>query len=143
MDSKVCVDFHVHSNMSDGTLSPTEVVKLAKEAGLTAIALTDHDTIDGVSEAIEAGEKYGVKVVPGIEISAEYKGGDLHISPRLPEKWESLKFAFINKGVNLKISVYKDKFEVIADKNIEIFVDKKKVSIEAEKPYTFDLNIGE
>ena len=79
MDSKVCVDFHVHSNMSDGTLSPTEVVKLAKEAGLTAIALTDHDTIDGVSEAIEAGKKYGVKVVPGIEISAEYKGGDLHI----------------------------------------------------------------
>ena len=75
----------------------------------------------------------------GIEI----KGGDLHINPRLPEKWGSLKFAFINKGANLKISVYKDKFEVIADKNTEIFVDKKKVSIEAEKPYTFDLNIGE
>ena len=73
------IDLHVHSTASDGTCSPKEVVKLAKENELYAIALTDHDTIDGVSEAIEAGKKYGVKVVPGIEISAEYKGGDLHI----------------------------------------------------------------
>lgn len=100
MDSKVCVDFHVHSNMSDGTLSPTEVVKLAKEAGLTAIALTDHDTIDGVSEAIEAGEKYGVKVVPGIEISAEYKGGDLHIL--------GLNVDYHNEEFIAKVSVCRD-----------------------------------
>jgi predicted metal-dependent phosphoesterase TrpH len=86
--------------MSDGTLSPTEVVKLAKEAGLTAIALTDHDTIDGVSEAIEAGEKYGVKVVPGIEISAEYKGGDLHIL--------GLNVDYHNEEFIVKVSVCRD-----------------------------------
>lgn len=79
MENNNYVDFHVHSNMSDGTLSPTEVVEQAAKAGLKAIALTDHDTIDGVAEAVEAGIRYGVKVVPGIEISAEYKGGDLHI----------------------------------------------------------------
>ena len=74
-----CVDFHVHSNISDGTLTPTEVVKMAADKGLAAIALTDHDTIDGVEEALRAGETYGIRVIPGIEISADYNGSDLHI----------------------------------------------------------------
>lgn len=74
-----CVDFHVHSNISDGTLTPTEVVKMAADKGLAAIALTDHDTIDGVEEALKAGETYGIRVIPGIEISADYNGSDLHI----------------------------------------------------------------
>lgn len=73
------IDLHVHSKMSDGTLTPTEVVKLAKEIGLFAIALTDHDTVDGVEEAIKAGKEYGVRVIPGVELSADYKGSDLHI----------------------------------------------------------------
>lgn len=73
------IDLHVHSNISDGTMSPSDVVKLAAESGLSAIALTDHDTVDGIEEALAAGEKYGVEVIPGIEISADYKGGDLHI----------------------------------------------------------------
>lgn len=63
------IDLHTHSTCSDGTLSPSEVVKLAKEKGLSAIALTDHDTIDGLTEAIEAGKKYGVQVITGIEFS--------------------------------------------------------------------------
>lgn len=79
MNNTNYVDFHVHSNVSDGTLTPTEVVKEAVKAGMVAMALTDHDTIDGIKEAIAAGIKYGIKVVPGIELSAEYKGGDLHI----------------------------------------------------------------
>lgn len=73
------IDLHVHSNISDGTLTPTEVVKMAADMGLAAIALTDHDTIDGIEEALLAGERYGVQVIPGIEISADYKGSDLHI----------------------------------------------------------------
>lgn len=73
------IDLHVHSNQSDGTLTPAEVVRLAKSKGLVAIALTDHDTVAGISEAVREGEKVGIKVIPGIEISAEYCGGDLHI----------------------------------------------------------------
>ena len=73
------IDLHVHSNISDGTMTPEQVVKLAADSGLAAIALTDHDTIDGIEEAVKAGEEYGVKLIPGIEISAEYKGSDLHI----------------------------------------------------------------
>lgn len=74
-----CIDLHVHSTASDGTLTPREVVKLAKESGLVAIALTDHDTIQGIEEAVDEGNKLGIKVIPGIEISAEYLGGDIHI----------------------------------------------------------------
>ncbi len=65
------IDLHTHSNKSDGSMTPTELVFHAKEAGLSAIALTDHDNIDGVSEALQAGEEIGIEVVPGIELSAK------------------------------------------------------------------------
>lgn len=73
------VDLHVHSHVSDGTLSPTELVIHAKESGLSAIALTDHDTIEGLEEAIHAGQHYQLEVVPGIELSAEFRTDNLHI----------------------------------------------------------------
>ena len=63
------IDLHTHSTCSDGTFLPAEVVKLAKEKGISAIALTDHDTLDGLPEAIEEGKKYGVEVITGIEFS--------------------------------------------------------------------------
>lgn len=73
------VDLHVHSYASDGTFSPTGLVKYAKEKGLTAFALTDHDTVSGLTEAVNAGEKYGVRVIPGIEISCLFHKKDIHI----------------------------------------------------------------
>lgn len=63
------IDLHTHSTKSDGTLTPRALVRAASEIGLSAIALTDHDTIDGLEEAQKAGEKYGVRVIPGIEMS--------------------------------------------------------------------------
>ena len=66
---KKYIDLHTHSTASDGSFTPTEVVKAAKDAGLSAIALTDHDTIDGLAEATEAGRKYGIEVITGIEFS--------------------------------------------------------------------------
>ena len=94
------VDFHVHSYVSDGTVSPTEVVELAAKAGLVAMALTDHDTVDGVEEAIKAGEKYGIRVVPGIELSADYKGSDLHIL--------GLNVDYVNEEFREKVAVCRD-----------------------------------
>lgn len=73
------VDLHTHSNASDGTMKPGELVRLAKERGLKAIALTDHDTIDGLAEAVAAGRQWGVEVIPGLEISARHPGGSMHI----------------------------------------------------------------
>lgn len=73
------VDLHTHSNKSDGSLSPTALIDEAKSIGLSAIALTDHDTIDGLEEAINHGNEIGVKVIPGVELSTEYMGRDVHI----------------------------------------------------------------
>jgi predicted metal-dependent phosphoesterase TrpH len=74
------VDLHCHSTASDGTFSPTDVLKLAKERGLSALALTDHDTINGVAEASRVAAELGIDFLPGIEISAEYPHpGTMHI----------------------------------------------------------------
>lgn len=72
------IDLHVHTTASDGTASPAEAVELAKAAGLSAIAITDHDTVSGYAEAAEAGKALGVEVIPGIEISTKY-GRAVHI----------------------------------------------------------------
>jgi len=73
------IDLHMHSRFSDGMLSPTELINMAKERELVAISLTDHDTLDGVPEAIAAGKENGVEVLAGVELSCEYNGRDLHI----------------------------------------------------------------
>lgn len=73
------VDLHVHSTKSDGTYTPTELVNYAVEKGLTAFALTDHDTIDGIEEALEAAKNKPITVIPGIEYSTEYLNRDVHI----------------------------------------------------------------
>lgn len=73
------IDLHVHTYYSDGDLSPTEVVEQAAKNKLWAIAITDHDTLTGIEEAIETGEKYGVEIVPGVELSVLKDGQELHI----------------------------------------------------------------
>jgi hypothetical protein len=73
------IDLHTHSSASDGTLSPADLMKYAQAKGLEAIALTDHDTVEGLEEAIAAATSIGFEVVPGVEISAEYPEATLHI----------------------------------------------------------------
>jgi predicted metal-dependent phosphoesterase TrpH len=73
------IDLHVHSTASDGSLLPAGVVKRAAAAGLRAIALTDHDTLAGMPEALAAGEQYGVRVVGGCEFSAASPWGEMHV----------------------------------------------------------------
>jgi len=73
------IDLHTHSNASDGSFPPQEVVRLAKERRLKALALTDHDTIDGLPEAMAAGQEFGIEVIPGVEISARHANGSMHI----------------------------------------------------------------
>jgi hypothetical protein len=73
------IDLHTHSNRSDGTFEPTEIVRRAVERDLEVIALTDHDTTEGLEEAIAAGHELGVEVVPGVEFSAEYERTSIHV----------------------------------------------------------------
>ncbi|MBR4993813.1 MAG: PHP domain-containing protein, partial [Lachnospiraceae bacterium] len=73
------IDLHVHSTYSDGTYTVEELVDYAVNKGLSAIALTDHDTIDGLDEIIDYAKDKPVEVIPGIEFSTEYEGKDIHI----------------------------------------------------------------
>ena len=73
------IDLHTHSNRSDGTFEPAEVVRLAAERALDVVALTDHDTTDGLAEALATGSVVGVEVVPGVEFSAEFEGNSVHV----------------------------------------------------------------
>lgn len=73
------VDLHSHSTASDGSRSPADVVREAKRVGLAALALTDHDTLDGIAEATRTGAELGVRVVPGIELSAVEGDVETHI----------------------------------------------------------------
>jgi 3',5'-nucleoside bisphosphate phosphatase len=73
------VDLHSHSTASDGSRAPADVVREAKRVGLTALALTDHDTLDGIPEATATGDDLGVRVVPGVELSAVEGDSETHI----------------------------------------------------------------
>jgi hypothetical protein len=72
-------DLHVHTSASDGDFSPEEVIRQAKEIGLAAVGIADHDTVGGVEEALEAGKKYGVEAIPAVELSSEFEQSEVHI----------------------------------------------------------------
>lgn len=72
-------DLHTHTTASDGLHSPADVVQKAKQAGLAAVAITDHDTISGVAEALKEGERIGITVIPGVELSTVADGIDIHV----------------------------------------------------------------
>lgn len=76
---RVFADLHVHSKASDGTQSPSEIVRRAKELGLGAVAIADHDTMEGVPEALEEGAKIGLEVVAAVEINTDTGDGESHI----------------------------------------------------------------
>ncbi|MGE5592258.1 MAG: PHP domain-containing protein [Betaproteobacteria bacterium] len=73
------IDLHVHSTASDGRYSPREVVRLAFERGVKTVALTDHDTVDGLREAESAGAECGVRVIPGVELSTDMEEAEVHV----------------------------------------------------------------
>jgi len=73
------IDLHTHSTFSDGVLTPTQLIRRAAKSGVRTLALADHDTIGGLTEAARAAKKYGVRLIPGIETTARYKNFNLHI----------------------------------------------------------------
>jgi len=72
-------DLHIHTSFSDGKLSPVEIIDLAKEKGLNIIGITDHDNIEGSQAMLEHNGKYGIEVISGIELSADYHGKEIHL----------------------------------------------------------------
>lgn len=73
------VDLHLHTTHSDGSLTPSQVIALAHEAGVTAAAITDHDITSGIPEAMQAGREHGIDIIPGVEISSLFGDAELHM----------------------------------------------------------------
>ncbi|NLH48343.1 MAG: PHP domain-containing protein [Myxococcales bacterium] len=73
------IDLHTHTTASDGTLSPAELVALARESGLRAVAITDHDTLDGLPEALETSRRWNYEVIAGVELSVDFRGKAVHM----------------------------------------------------------------
>lgn len=133
------VDLHVHSTKSDGTLTPTELVNYAIEKGLSAFALTDHDTTEGIDEALAAAANHNeaikndskqglpLEVIPGIEFSTEYMGKDIHIlglyidynSPAFKEKIQEFVDSRILRNQKMCASLASDGIDITYEKLIE------------------------
>ena len=133
------IDLHVHSTKSDGTLTPSELVQYAIEKGLSAFALTDHDTTEGIDEAIEAANRHNeavkngtieglpLEVIPGIEFSTEYIGKDIHIlglyidynSPAFKEKIQEFVDARILRNKKMCASLASDGIDITYEKLLE------------------------
>ena len=79
------IDLHTHSRASDGTQTPTELIRAAHAAGLDVVAITDHDTTEGWAEAAKAAEEVGIGLVRGIEISTKMAGQSVHLLAYLPD----------------------------------------------------------
>ncbi len=118
------IDLHVHTNMSDGSFSPAEVVRLAAERGIKAIAITDHDTVAGIAEAQAEGARIGVEVIAGVEISAQWDAGILHIlgffvHPDNPELLRVLEY--LREGRQARVPQILSK---LRDCNVHITIDE-------------------
>ena len=122
------IDLHTHTTASDGSLSPTELLALAKEVGLTAIGVTDHDTVAGLAEAKAAGLRQGVEVVPGCELSVGEGKQSMHILGLfLPDDPARLA-----KTLDFVISARMGRNQKIVDKLNELGVDITLDEIKAE-----------
>ena len=103
------IDLHVHSNKSDGSMTPSQLVDYAITKKLTAFALTDHDTTEGLSEALEAAKGKPIEVIPGIEFSTEYEKRDVHIvglyiqyqNPEFQVKLQDFIHSRINRNIKM------------------------------------------
>ena len=130
------VDLHVHSNKSDGSFSPSQLVDLAISKGLSAFALTDHDTTEGLEEAIQAAQKYNnslinnekngkpLEVIPGIEFSTEYMGKDIHIIGLFIEYNSPIFKEKIKEFVDARIERNRKMCEGLASAGIDITYEK-------------------
>lgn len=121
------IDLHTHSVKSDGAMQPREVVETAKNAGLSAMSLTDHDVIDGVREAMQRGEELGIEVIPGIELSAKFKT-ETHVlgyfvdldNPDFLEKLEEIKRVRMQRNYETAENLQKIGFPITVEDAMQL-----------------------
>ena len=113
-------DLHAHTTASDGTLSPAELVRLAKDHGLRALALTDHDTVAGVPEAIAAADAVGIELVPGVEVSANFGNVPVHVLGLFVEYREPWLVEFFDEAGKRRIDRVHEMVAKLAKLGIDI-----------------------
>jgi hypothetical protein len=119
------VDFHVHSNRSsDGEFSPAELVGLAREHGMQAISIADHDTVAAYPEAVELGRQAGVEVIPGIELTTLFGGREFHVLLPLLD-WTSPALAKIIEGQTVcRMNETRERVEKVRALGIDLTMDE-------------------
>jgi predicted metal-dependent phosphoesterase TrpH len=117
-------DLHIHSNLSDGTETPEELVKLAQAVGLKTIALTDHDNIDGIEVAMVSGKGYGVEVIPGIEFTTENPRAEVHILGYFFDHHDSELLAILGKIQEGRVDRIYKIVEKLKEQGVEIAADE-------------------
>jgi 3',5'-nucleoside bisphosphate phosphatase len=127
------IDLHVHSNASDGTLTPAEVVSLAASLSLSAIALTDHDTVAGVAEAqaaalVMSDASNPLRIIPGAEISVAYNGRDIHILGLFLDTKNNALIKTLNEAVAKREERNEKMAANLRGAGIDITVDKLKAA---------------
>ena len=125
----VMVDLHSHTTAPDGTYSPEESVIRAKDKGLKALAITDHDTVGGIAEAIKAGEKWGIEVIPGIEISTVDAGQDIHVLGYFIDIEDE---KFLNRLADLR-TVRNKRNEMIIAKLVQLGIEISLAEVSAKR----------
>jgi predicted metal-dependent phosphoesterase TrpH len=133
------VDFHSHTTASDGLLKPLEVVKLAKEVGLSAVGITDHDTVAGVEEALAVGEKLGIIVVPGVEISTLWHGKEIHMLGLFVDHRNTLLLKKLEEQRNVRKLRNRMMIEKLNELGIDITLEEVEAKKRGKGP---DMNVG-
>ena len=113
-------DLHAHTTASDGTLSPAELVRMASELGLRALAVTDHDTVEGVPEAIAEADALGIELVPGVEISANFGDVPVHVLGLFIEYREPRLLEFFAEAGKRRVDRVHQMVEKLAKLGIDI-----------------------
>jgi predicted metal-dependent phosphoesterase TrpH len=117
------IDLHMHTTASDGRLSPAELMARVVEAGLTIIAVTDHDTIQSIDEATRLGEEHGVRVVPGVEITAVHEARDVHMLAYFLRHHDPALGVFLDSQQSLRMDRVREIGQRLAANGVPVDVD--------------------
>ena len=122
------IDLHIHTSASDGTYSPKAIVGLAHKQKLKAIAITDHDTIEGNAEAAREGKKIGLEVIPGVEISVEWDNSSIHILGYYIDRTEKGLSSELNNLIRYREERNPKIIEKLNSLGIDISYDEVKIA---------------
>ncbi len=129
------IDLHIHSNKSsDGDLTPFEICKIAKEKNLKAISIADHDTLQAYPEALLAGKKFGIEVIPNIELTTSFQGREFHLLLPFID-WTNKEFyEILNKVNNQRVQEAKRRVEKLMELGFDISWEEVQKKVKSHPP---------